>query len=197
MTREDLGEGAWIELRDPWLGEDEASSLMASLVKTLPLRTEIVTVFGKRRAQPRLTSWHAEPGCVYRYSGLELEPQPWTPDLASMRDTLVRELGVPFNSVLVNLYRSGADSMGWHADDEEPFGTNPTIASVSLGEPRRFVLRHRESSERHEWLLGEGSLLVMGGTTQHHWRHAVPKTTRPIGPRMNLTWRRFFLSAGS
>lgn len=191
MTRENLGEGAWIELRERWLEPADASTLMVRLVETLPLRTELVTVFGKRRTQPRLTAWHADPECVYRYSGLELEPSPWTPELASMRDRLASELDVPFNSVLLNLYRDGKDSMGWHADDERPFGENPTIASVSLGVPRRFVLRHRETRETRELWLGGGSLLVMGGTTQHGWQHAVPKTARPVGSRLNLTWRRF------
>ena len=191
MTREDLGDGAWLELAERWLDPADASTLMARMVATLPLRTELVTVFGKQRPQPRLTAWHADPQCVYRYSGLELEPSPWTPELASMRDRLTNELGVPFNSVLVNLYRDGADSMGWHADDERAFGESPTIASVSLGAPRRFALRHRKTRKTREFSLGGGSLLVMGGTIQNGWQHAVPKTTRTVGSRLNLTWRWF------
>lgn len=191
VTRRELQDGGWVTFDPQWLGVDEARVAMDRLVRTLPLRSEVVTVFGNRHPQPRLTAWHADPGCVYRYSGLTLEPNPWTGDLAALRDRTREACGVDVNSVLINLYRDGSDAMGWHADDEEPLGSNPVIASLSLGAPRRFVLRHERTREKIEYALGGGSLLVMGGTTQHHWRHAVPRTTKPVGPRLNLTWRRF------
>jgi alkylated DNA repair dioxygenase AlkB len=125
------------------------------------------------------------------YSGLRLEPAPWTPELCDLRHRLEVRLGRPFNSVLANLYRSGADSIGWHADDEPCFGLNPVIASISLGAARRFLLRHRQRGETREWELTPGSLLVMAGTTQRDWKHSVPKTSRPAGERINLTYRHF------
>jgi len=188
-VRRDLGEGSWIDYHATWLGADGA--LMGQLIATLPLRSLMVTVHGKEHPQPRLTSWHADPGCTYRYSGLSLDPDPWTPELLELRGRLEGFCDASFNSVLANLYRDGGDAMGWHADDEPPLGRNPTIASLSLGAPRRFVLRHRQTGAKHEFALGRGSLLVMGGTTQHHWQHAVPRTAKKVEGRLNLTWRRF------
>ena len=138
---------------------------------------------------PRLTAWMGDH--AYRYSGLTNEPQPWPPALATLRDRLSEELGAPFNSCLANLYRDGSDSMGYHADDEPELGPQPVIASISLGARRRFALRHRTSRQRWTWELGEGDLLVMSGESQRDYLHAVPKTARPVGPRMNLTFRHF------
>jgi alkylated DNA repair dioxygenase AlkB len=128
---------------------------------------------------------------AYRYSGIANQPQPWPAVLADIRDRLVRELGVEFNSCLANLYRDGSDSMGFHSDDEPGLGDRPTIASVSLGAPRRFVLRRRRTRARWTWELGHGDLLVMRDESQSDYAHAVPKTSHPIGPRMNLTFRQF------
>ncbi len=189
MAREALGDG-WVAF-DPAFVEDHAA-WMARLVDELPLRQESLVLFGRPVATPRLTSWHGDPGARYRYSGRTFEPSPWTPTLASLRDRLEARTGVAFNSALANLYRDGADSMGAHADDEPELGPRPDdkrIASISLGAPRRFVLRARDGSARREWSLGEGSLLVMGGRLQEGFVHHVPKTRRPVGPRLNLTFR--------
>jgi alkylated DNA repair dioxygenase AlkB len=95
-----------------------------------------------------------------------------------------------FNSVLLNLYRDGNDSMGWHSDDEPELGQNPVIGSLSLGGKRRFRLRHRsEKNLKHQLELTSGSFLLMQGTTQHYWQHHIPKTKRPVPPRINLTFR--------
>ena len=137
-------------------------------------------------------SWHGDPDAFYTYSGRTFTPNPWTPELLAIKERVDRAAGAAFNSVLVNYYRDGRDSMGEHADDEPELGPAPDnvlIASVSLGAPRRFVLRHRRSGATREWALGDGNLLVMGGTTQRHWRHRVPRTAVPVGPRMNLTFR--------
>lgn len=190
-----LDDGGWLTFEPDWLDPELARTLMSGLPETLPLRLRKVTVFGREHFQPRLTSWHADPGCVYTYSGLAWDPEGWTEALATMRSRLRAELAVPFNSVLANLYRDGADSMGWHADDESCFGRDPVIASVSLGGPRRFLLRHRRTRETVELSLGSGSLLVMGGATQRFWQHAIPKTSRPVQPRLNLTWRHFLSGA--
>ena len=166
--------------------------LMASLTATLPLRQESIVLFGRAVAMPRLTSWHGDAGSTYAYSGRVFAPQPWTPELTSLRDRLILRERCPFNSVLVNYYRDGRDSMGEHADDEPELGPSVDdvrIASVSLGALRRFVLRHRRTRKVHAFHLGEGSLLVMGGTTQRYFRHHLPRTRSPVGPRMNLTFR--------
>jgi alkylated DNA repair dioxygenase AlkB len=190
VDRIDLGEGAWVTFERAFVGEHLA--LMARLTASLPLHQETIVLFGKTVAMPRLTSWHGDPGCSYAYSGRVFEPATWTTELADLRDRLARREGCTFNSVLVNYYRDGRDSMGEHADDEPELGPSRDdirIASVSLGDTRRFVLRHRRTRAVHAFELGEGSVLVMGGTTQRHFRHHLPRTRQPVGPRMNLTFR--------
>ncbi len=192
VEQQSLGGGAWISLVDGFVHDHDL--LLDALVRALPLRAETIRVFGRDVATPRLTSWHGDPGCAYAYSGRTFAPSPWTPELGDLRERLDRETGTRFNSVLANLYRDGADSMGAHADDEPELGPrrdDVRIASISLGAPRRFVLLPRRPSwgSRRVLSLGEGSLLLMGGTTQQRYRHAVPKTQRPVGVRLNLTFR--------
>jgi alkylated DNA repair dioxygenase AlkB len=190
MVRRELSDGGWISFYEGFVAEHEA--LMERLVKSLPMRVETVRVAGRAHPTPRLTSWHGDPGCSYAYSGRVFEPEPWTDALAQLRAALEPACGVRFNSVLANCYRDGADSMGAHSDDEPELGPSRDdvrIASVSLGARRRFVLKHRSAGEVHEWALGEGSLLLMGGTLQRFYAHRVPKTRRPVGPRLNLTFR--------
>ena len=172
-------------------GPEEASRLFDALRTGIRWRQEEVTIFGQRRLVPRLVAWHGDPGASYRYSGTDHHPEPWTPALERVR-AKVRELsGVEFNAVLLNLYRDGRDGMGWHADDEPELGRDPVIASVSLGAPRRFCLRHRRRKDlKLDLELPHGSLLVMAGPMQHQWVHALPKTRRPVGERINLTFRR-------
>ena len=159
-------------------------------MEDLPLAQESILLFGREVLQPRLSCWIGDPQASYTYSGKTLSPGPWVPDLEGLRERLGEALSQDFNSVLCNLYRSGQDSMGWHADNEPELGLDPRIASVSRGGTRRFVLRHRKrKAPAVELVLSHGSLLVMEGTTQHHWRHAVPKTARPANPRLNLTFR--------
>jgi alkylated DNA repair dioxygenase AlkB len=190
VKRIDLGEGAWVTFEPAFV--QSHLSLMARLTASLPLRQENIVLFGRPVAMPRLTSWHGDPGCSYAYSGRLFEPAPWTPELAALRHRLAERESAAFNSVLVNHYRDGRDSMGEHADDEPELGPSSDdirIASVSLGAPRRFVLRHRRTRSVHAFELGEGSVLVMGGTTQRHFRHHLPRTRAAVGPRMNLTFR--------
>jgi alkylated DNA repair dioxygenase AlkB len=148
-----------------------------------------IRMHGRTVPTPRLTAWMGD--AAYTYSGLVNEPQPWPAALADLRDRLTAELGVAFNSCLANLYRDGRDSMGYHSDNEPELGPRPVIASISLGARRRFALRHRTTGERWTWELGEGDLLVMSAESQSDYAHAVPKTARPVGPRLNLTFRRF------
>lgn len=163
------------------------AQLLERLIADTAWRAETVTVFGRRHLQPRLTAWHGDK--AYRYSGLTLAPQPWTPLLADVRDAVGRAAGTAFNSVLLNYYRNERDSMGMHADDEPELGPQPVIASLSLGEVRTFTLRHRHSGKVLRLPLESGSLLVMAGDLQAHWLHGVAKSSRQLGPRLNLTFR--------
>ena len=186
----DLADGGRLLLFEGWLGVAERGALLAGLSASVPWRQEKIRMFGKEVDQPRLTAAFADPGVRYRYSGLTLEPHPWSPELLDIRRRAEQDAGRRFNYVLCNLYREGRDSMGFHADDEPELGKDPVIASVSLGATRRFVLRHRRRPLPPVALeLTDGSLLVMAGTTQHHWLHGVPRTRAPVGPRINLTFR--------
>jgi alkylated DNA repair dioxygenase AlkB len=189
----DLGEGAWYLHRAGFVSPFETAALLADLQATLPLRVETLRILGREVPTPRLTAWMGDPGCAYRYSGRTFEPAPFTPALLDLRARLFTLLGADFNTVLANLYRDGRDGMGWHADDEPELGPaaphDVLIASVSLGATRRFTLRHRRQPTRRVLLLADGDLLVMGGSMQRRWQHAVPKTAVPSGPRLNLTFR--------
>jgi alkylated DNA repair dioxygenase AlkB len=170
------------------LARGDADRLLGELVAATAWRREEATVMGRRLPIPRLTAWHGEKG--YVYSGIRLEPAPWSPPLLELKAVAEAIAGETFNSVLLNLYRDGRDSVSWHADNERGLGTDPVIASLSLGAVRRFQLRHRRTRARVDLDLPHGSCLIMAGATQHHWLHQIPKTARPIGPRLNLTFRR-------
>lgn len=188
---------AQVRLVPGWLEPAAAASLMAGLLDQVPWEVHRIRLFGREVASPRLSCWIGDAGAAYRYSGTRFQPRPWLPALAALRGRLESELGQPFNSVLANRYRSGADAMGWHSDDEPELGPEPLIASVSLGATRRFVLRHRrDPALRLEVELAPGSLLLMGGPTQRHWKHALPRTARPVGERINLTFRRILPGRG-
>jgi alkylated DNA repair dioxygenase AlkB len=190
LERIDLGGGAWLDWWPGFLAASGRPSVEA-LAGEIPLRTDTFSMFGRTVSVPRLISWHGDPGCRYRYSGQTYEPAPWTPELARIRELLCARTGLSWNAVLANYYRDGSDSVGWHSDDERELGPardDIAIASLSLGATRRFVMRH-ETGERRAFALTDGSLLVMRGTTQQHWRHALPKTAERVGPRLNLTFR--------
>lgn len=168
----------------------EADRLFHALLETVEWRSEEILIFGRRRLVPRLVAWHGDPGAAYEYSGTTHLPLPWTPLLLELRGRVEALTGRSYNSVLLNRYRDGRDGMGWHADDEPELGAEPAIASVSLGATRRFLMRHRRRTGARLALdLGHGDLLLMAGATQHHWLHALPKTARPVGERVNLTFR--------
>lgn len=177
-----------VELHPDVLPAAEADRLFSSLMREVAWRQEIATIMGRRVPVPRLTAWYGEAG--YVYSGIRHEAAPLTPALLELRAIAARLAGQPFNSVLLNLYRHGRDSVSWHADDEAGLGREPLIASLSLGAERKFQFRHRRTKERIDVMLPHGSCLLMGGATQHHWLHQIPKTARPTGPRINLTFRR-------
>ncbi|PQJ71095.1 alpha-ketoglutarate-dependent dioxygenase AlkB [Vibrio jasicida] len=178
---------------DPnFLSNLEADRYFSNLRSTLPWQQERITMFGRSVLQPRLQAWHGD--VAYTYSGLTMSPHPWTPDLNELKARCETIANVQFNSVLANLYRHGQDSMGWHQDNEPELGRNPVIASVNLGETRRFLLRNLHCKTQLEYELCHGALLIMAGELQHHWKHAVPKTAKPKGERINLTFRHIVTS---
>jgi alkylated DNA repair dioxygenase AlkB len=166
----------------------EADTILACLWKELDWRQQEITLFGRKMLQPRLTAWYGEPEARYSYSGLQLEPLAWHPLLNALKSRLESFTGATFNSVLANAYRDGSDSMGWHSDDEKELGHQPTIASLSFGDERRFLVREK-GQRSSAMVLQHGSLLVMKGDSQRRFQHSLPKTRRAAGVRINLTYR--------
>jgi alkylated DNA repair dioxygenase AlkB len=170
--------------------ESEAHQLFAVLRQDILWRQEAISVYGRVHQQPRLTAWYGDPDTVYSYSGITLEATPWIPALLAIKERIEAVARTSFNSVLLNLYRGGADSMSWHADDERELGRNPVIGSVSLGQSRALQMKHRtDPASRLTIPLANGSFLLMEGATQHHWLHCIAKSRQPLGERINLTYR--------
>jgi alkylated DNA repair dioxygenase AlkB len=170
--------------------DENAAGLFDALMREVAWEQHELRLFGRTVRAPRLSAWHAEPGCDYRYSGLALPSRPFSDTLLGVRARIAALTGHVFNSVLLNLYRDGNDAMGWHSDDERELGPAPLIASVSFGATRRFLLRHRHRKDaRMALALEDGGLLLMEPPLQRHWKHAIPRTKRAVGPRINLTWR--------
>ncbi|CAH0536313.1 alpha-ketoglutarate-dependent dioxygenase AlkB family protein [Vibrio marisflavi] len=193
-------EGEWITIRDGllyWAPQSiervYASELFEKLKREITFEQKSINIFGKQRIQPRLHAWHGD--ASYSYSGLTLSPHPWTETLLTLKSICEASSGQAFNSVLINLYRNGDDSMGWHSDNEPELGKDPTIASISLGETRTFHLKHIHSKEKIKMELNNGSLLVMAGSTQHYWQHSLPKTRQTKQERINLTFRYVYPTA--
>lgn len=168
----------------------ESDSLMQSLVDNIQWKHEAILMFGKQVMQPRLTAWYGDSGKSYHYSGITMQPRPWTVDLLRIKQVAENIAGVAFNSALLNYYRNGQDSMGWHRDNERELGRNPVIASVSFGATRKFQLRYySDKSITRSIQLSHGSLLLMRGETQHYWEHQLPKLKADAGARINITFR--------
>jgi alkylated DNA repair dioxygenase AlkB len=194
--------GSRVWLWRAWLPREQADQALGALTRQVQPRSAQIQIFGKQQTIPRLQAWHGEPGAAYRYSGVWMQPEPWTPVLRELRDRLATLPGEPrFNSVLVNLYRDGSDCVGWHGDDERELGHEPQIASLSFGATRRFHIKPKArpgsaSAQRLAELgplqidLEHGDLLVMEGQTQRHFVHAAPRTRRAVDARWNLTYRR-------
>jgi alkylated DNA repair dioxygenase AlkB len=205
MARIELGQGAWIELLEGWLPAPEAAALERRLTAELAWEQRHIVLFGKRILQPRLIAWAGE--LPYSYSGQTLEPRAWPgavrAELCALHARVALSAGAAFNHVLVNRYRDGRDSMGYHADDEPELGSDPVIACLSLGRARRFLIRPKRSAKGEPpltLLSSSGSLLVMAGTCQRFQRHALPRASEteeralveqglPL-QRISLTYRR-------
>ena len=189
-TRQLALPGADVRYIDNWLDADSAQSVLTRLGTEVAYSQHRVRMFGRELMAPRLSAWVGDADAVYTYSRVRYQPLAWTPTLADLRDRLLAEFGVRFNSVLVNRYRDGHDSMGWHADDEPELGPEPLIASVSLGAERRLRFRSRATPRVASAVdLASGSLLMMAGRTQQLYQHAIDKTRMPVGERINLTYR--------
>ncbi|WP_323121201.1 alpha-ketoglutarate-dependent dioxygenase AlkB family protein [Burkholderia alba] len=178
-----------VDWHPDWLPPDEADRLLARLVDEVAWRQDAIRTPRGLLPLPRLTAWQGEPDAVYVYSGIRNVPAAWTPAVRQLALAAEAVCGARFNSVLLNRYRSGADGMGWHADNEPELGAEPVIASVSLGATRVFDLRHTATGTTHAYRLTHGSLLVMRGRTQDDWRHRVAKEPGVQRERINLTFR--------
>lgn len=167
----------------------KADNYFKKLKSEIDWKQEEMIMYGKSLKFPRLTAWYGDNDKPYSFSGITLNPKPWTNDLIDIKRKIETKCNVIFNSVLLNLYRNGKDSISWHTDAEKELGTNPVIASVNFGEARTFQLRHQTTKQKIEIELSHGSLLIMQGELQHYWQHQVPKTSKEIGQRINLTFR--------
>jgi alkylated DNA repair dioxygenase AlkB len=171
----------------------EANHYLESLRQSLDWRQEKITLYGKAFDVPRLQAWYGDKDSQYQYSNLTMQPNPWTKELKLLKQKCESKTKDTFNSVLENLYRDGNDGMGRHADDEPELGHNPVIASVSLGQTRNLDFYHKHTKQKVRIPLENGSLLLMRGTTQNHWQHALAKTKKVLLPRINLTFRKIYV----
>lgn len=179
---------AGFRLEPDFLPRDEAAHWFAALEASTPWESHSFTIFGRTVPMPRRIAWYG--AHAYGYSGVVHPSRPMPPALTGLRDRVERACGHPFNCALLNLYRTGRDSMGWHADDDYEAGAHSGVASLSLGAVRRFRLRHRDQERPSIGVdLGPGSLLFMAPGTQASWQHALPRTARAVGPRLNVTFR--------
>ena len=167
----------------------EADVLMESFTSNIIWKQEEMQMYGKTIKFPRLTAWYGEVDKAYSFSGITLQPNAWSKELLSIKEKVETLCNETFNSVLLNMYRDGNDSISWHTDAEKELSRNPVIASVNFGAERVFQLRHIESKQRIDIPLSHGSLLIMQGELQHYWQHQIPKSKKVTESRINLTFR--------
>lgn len=167
-----------------------SNQFLQKLLQTIQWRQDYIKLFGKTHPVPRLTALYGDDRKTYTYSGILMNPLPWTDELFVIKNSIEKVAKVSFTSVLINLYRNGNDSNGWHSDNEKELGQNPVIGSVSFGSTRIFKIRHlQDKALEKKILLTHGSFLLMQGSTQHFWEHQIPKTAKTFTPRINLTFR--------
>jgi len=194
LERIPIADGEVYYVSDLNLGRN-ADALLRQLIAEIPWRQDNIVVWGKMYSQPRLVAWYGDRGSDYTYSGIKLTPRPWTDLLLDIKRRVEAVSATAFNSVLLNYYRDNRDSMGFHSDDEPELGARPIIASLSFGEERMFIMKHKvkKLAKPVRLRLESGSLLLMKGETQRYWKHGIAKESRPCGPRINLTFRRIVL----
>ena len=190
ISTENIADGQIIIYRH-FFDQLESDRFFLELLNNINWQQDKIKIFGKEVNLPRLTAWYGDPDKSYTYSGITMNPDPWSQNLLAIKEKIEETVQANFNSVLANLYRNGQDYVSWHSDDEKELGKNPTIASISFGATRRFLLRHKlnKNLETVDLSLGHGSLLIMKGSTQHYWKHQVPKTAKVKTERINLTFR--------
>lgn len=186
LTKVENGEFIFIP---GFFSKAESDLFLKLLHSEIEWKQESMNMYGKKVDFPRLTAWYGDNDKPYTFSGITLAPKIWTKELLEIKQKIETESKVNFNSVLLNLYRSGNDSISWHTDAEKELGINPVIASVNFGATRKFQLRHIKTKEKIEIELTHGSLLIMQGELQHFWQHQVPKTSKVVSERINLTFR--------
>lgn len=173
-----------------FLEPQQSISLMNQLIKDVPWRQQVIQMYGKEVITPRLTAWFGDSNKSYQFSGTKFDPVPWTSELSDLKEKIQKVTGLSFNSVLLNFYRDGNDSVAWHSDNEKELGINPHIASLSIGQARQFEFRHKtDHSRKYGLSLENGSLLIMKGDLQHNWEHRIPKSKKLNNERINLTFR--------
>lgn len=172
-----------------FFSKEESDFLFETLQNSISWKQEKMNMYGKEILFPRLTAWYGDNDKPYSFSGITLNPSPWTSNLLSIKERVEAKTTAIFNSVLLNMYRDGSDSISWHTDAEKELGRNPVIASITFGGTRDFQLRHIETKEKLNIKLSHGSLLIMQGELQHFWQHQIPKTKKQVDPRINLTFR--------
>ncbi|MHC5610844.1 MAG: alpha-ketoglutarate-dependent dioxygenase AlkB family protein [Nostoc sp.] len=182
---------AEIILYPSYFTEEESDGILQRLFMEVNWRQDKIKCYGKEIDLPRLTAWYGDTDKSYTYSNIVMNPIPWTPVLLFIKDRVEEIAQVSFNSVLLNFYRDGKDSISWHSDDEQELGKYPVISSVSFGGERKLQFRHKSNKnlKKLELNLTNGSLLIMKGKTQEYWQHQIAKTSRTVMPRINLTFR--------
>lgn len=178
-----------IILDESFLNLSETNNLYERCLNDISWQSSKIKMFGKKINIPRLECWYGDNGCEYTYSGKSLKRFEFPSFLLDLRKRIEKKANTTFNSVLANLYRDGQDSMGFHADDEKELGNNPVIASISLGENRPIIFQNKKTKEKMAFDQPSGSLLIMQGQTQAHWKHAINKSKKINKPRINLTFR--------
>jgi alkylated DNA repair dioxygenase AlkB len=173
-----------------YFDSQKSNDFFKKLQTEVPWQQDKITIYGKIHPQPRLTALYGNEGKPYGYSNIVMHPHPWSSLIMFIKNEVEEVCPENFTTVLLNKYRTGKDSNGWHADNEKELGRNPTIASISFGAERVFQLKHNNIANlKQNIVLQHGSLLLMKGTTQHFWKHQIPKTSKDIGERINLTFR--------
>jgi alkylated DNA repair dioxygenase AlkB len=167
----------------------DANHYRDKLLTDIAWKNDEAIIFGKHIITKRKVAWYGDADYSYAYSGTTRHALPWTKELLELKALVESLTGTIYNSCLLNLYHTGDEGMAWHSDDEKSLGKDSTIASLSFGAERKFALKHRETKQGVSLMLEHGSLLVMKGTTQTHWLHALPKTKKVTTPRINLTFR--------
>ena len=172
-----------------WLDRQRSAAVLSTLQQELAWQQPELRLFGQTVSIPRQQVWMGDPHCCYRYSGVTFTPEPWHPLVKKLTGWVNQQLNRQFNCVLLNLYQHGGEHMGWHSDDESELGPMPDIASLSLGQARRFDLKHKRLQYQLNLVLHDGDLLLMQAPCQAHWVHRVPKQAQANSARLNLTFR--------